>query len=681
VFKFTPIALVLLITTAINLFVFYRGWQSRKTRSGLYFALGLLGVTFWTLSAGLDYAAVPIPLKVFFAQLENTSYNGALIFLVLFVLSYTGREALLKNTWGLALLIGLPILNILLAWTNDLHHLLWSGFVPSTIGDNTLIFQHGPAFVWTALTDYLMTALIIVPLAQASRSGAELSQRQARLLLASILVPLAFNLIYILQGDKAEGVDWTSLTFSASGILILWALYGTRLLDLVPIARDKLIGSLSDGMIVLDLQNRIIDVNQSAAQMIDSLPTTLIGQDLAQVMPLTHSFLEQAPEQEIKTELEVGTAPKRYFDVLLSPLLENRQRVVGRLLIFRDITERKQIDTERAAWAGVLQATFDSSSAGILVLDTNGQTVLANKQVAKIWPTTQMQPVINSNHPFLTAVQPFIQNFAEVTEFVETLRQQPAEEGVLRMALWDKRIFDVHIAPYYIGKEITGQVWTFENVTKRIEADKAEVLVEERRRISQETHDGLLQGLVGMRFQLKQWHKLVDEDPPRLHPKVDELHTFLTDSIDEMRRFIFALRPAPLDPGFFEAVRQLAIGMQRYYQLTVEIEIRGPESRLHRDWEQALFRVVQEALSNIGKHAHATQAWVEIDLSDSQTLTLTIRDNGRGLDSSSAPGPLHGYGLGNMADRLKSLGGQLTVEGQPNQGTTVRATVPYNTPG
>jgi signal transduction histidine kinase len=87
---------------------------------------------------------------------------------------------------------------------------------------------------------------------------------------------------------------------------------------------------------------------------------------------------------------------------------------------------------------------------------------------------------------------------------------------------------------------------------------------------------------------------------------------------------------------------------------------------------------VQESLSNIGKHAHATQAWVTLDLSDLQTLTLTIRDNGRGFDSTPTPGQLRGFGLGNMAERIKSLGGQFILNSAPGQGTTICVQIPYN---
>lgn len=348
-FKLTDITVILSLTTVINFIATSISWQRRKSSSGLYFALGMLGVTFWTLTGALDYGAVPISLKVFFAKLEYTSYNFALVFFALFMLSYVGYGDWLKTVPAKIFFSFIPLSNILLAWTNDWHGWLWSGFALSRFGDNTIIFEHGPGYLWAAITGYLMIMIIIVPLWQASRKGSEFSRRQARLLFFASLIPVIGNLSYLIEAPQFRGIDWTSITFSISSLLFLMALYGTRLLDLVPIARDKLVAGLSDGMIVLDMQDRIIEINQVAADMVQFPSQRLIGKELAEVIPLPQSLSEYSIEGDIRTEFEIGNPRRRYFDVLISPLNEGHKKVVGRLIIFRDITERKQAaaDLER----------------------------------------------------------------------------------------------------------------------------------------------------------------------------------------------------------------------------------------------------------------------------------------------------------------------------------------------
>jgi hypothetical protein len=234
---------------------------------GYYFALGMLGTTLWTLAAGLDYAAVPIDLKVLFAKLEYTGYNIGFVFFACFALCYAGYERWLTSIWTKTFFSVIVISNILLAWTNELHGWLWSGFTRSNVGENTVIFEHGPGYIFAVITGYLMILVIIVPLWQATRKGSDLSRRQARLLFAASLITVLANLLYLFGAPALRGVDWTPISFSVSVIFFLLALYGTRLLDIAPIARDQLVSSLNDGMLVLDMENRIIDINSSCSQI------------------------------------------------------------------------------------------------------------------------------------------------------------------------------------------------------------------------------------------------------------------------------------------------------------------------------------------------------------------------------------------------------------------------------
>jgi PAS domain S-box-containing protein len=297
-------------------------------------------VSLWTLAAGAGYSAVPLNLKIIFAKIDAVGYNTALPLFILFAIYHASLEEWGNKKWLHALLFLISISNILLIVTNELHVWVWAGFSP--VEGNVVVFEHGPGFVWVASTGYLMIASLLVILWLASRKGPEISRKQSRLLLYASLFPIIANIFYLYEIKGTEGVDWSSVTFSVTGFLFLRAIYGTRLLDLVPVARDRLFSSLSDGMIVLDTQNRIIDINQAAADMIASTPALLLGKDFTGVTPLARSFLEEPPEQEIKTELGVGIPNKLYFDVRISPLREEPKKIIGRLITFRDITERKE---------------------------------------------------------------------------------------------------------------------------------------------------------------------------------------------------------------------------------------------------------------------------------------------------------------------------------------------------
>lgn len=354
-FKLTNISLILFATTAINFILAYISWQRRKTKGGTYFALGIMAVTFWTLSAALDYAAVPLSLKIFFATAEAWGYCIALTLFTLFVLSFTGNDGWLEQSWVRLLFFFIPVSNILLISTNPFHGWVWKGYVQSS--NNVLVFEHGPGFLWLQVTSYLLAATIIINLLLSSSKGSNISRRQARLLLFAILFPLAANLIYIFEITGLEGVDWTSITFSITGFLILRALYGQRLLDLIPVARDTLISGLADGMIVLDTQNRIIDINLSATNMMSSSSEMLLGKDIRKIVPPTLFFLEQPLDLEIKNELEIEGNEKRCFEFIISPLREGNRGIIGRLIIFRDITARKENELRLLQLTQELQET------------------------------------------------------------------------------------------------------------------------------------------------------------------------------------------------------------------------------------------------------------------------------------------------------------------------------------
>lgn len=373
-FTLTPIAIVLFSTTAINILVSYVSWQRRKTKGSLYFALGMFGATLWTLAAGLGYAAVPLSLKIAFAKIESIGYNSALSMFIFFAMYYAGLDEWVDKKWVKAFFFLLPISSILLIITNELHGWVWVGFSP--IGGNIVVFKHGLGFVWTAITGYLMILILISILGLASRKGSVISRRQSRVLIYACLFPIIANIFYLYGIRGSEGVDWSSVTFSITGVLFLRALYGTRLLDLSPIARDKLVNSLSDGMIVLDIQNRIIDINQVASEIFASSPTTMLGKDLADIAPLSRPFLEQPLEQEIKTELEVGSMNKRYFDVLISPLRDGPKKIIGRLIIYRNITDRKENELR------FLQLTqaVEQSPSSVIITDLNGIIEYVNPQ-------------------------------------------------------------------------------------------------------------------------------------------------------------------------------------------------------------------------------------------------------------------------------------------------------------
>ena len=372
------VSAILSITTLINSFTIYVSWQRRKSNGGLYILLAMWTIAFWTVSAGLDYAAIPIALKVFFAKLEFTCYNSAIAFLALFALTYAGYESWLKHKMVKVFLGFIPIFNILLAWTNDWHGLLWSSFTRSDLGNNTVIFEHGQGYPWISISGYLMILIIILPLWQTSYKGPQLTRRQARLLFIASIFSAAGSVVYLLGNQKLKGVDWAPIMFSIFGIMFVLVLYGTRLLDLVPIARYKMIEQMSDCVLVLDENNSIVDFNM-AAQKIFQINHELLGKKLDVAMKNWPEIIELFSRDTDNTSqlTVVQEERKRVFDTHLTLFTDNFGKQYGKLLMFSDVTEHHE--NEQA----LEQKLFEIQELNKNLRDSQSQIVAQQRRLAK----------------------------------------------------------------------------------------------------------------------------------------------------------------------------------------------------------------------------------------------------------------------------------------------------------
>jgi len=370
---------ILLITTLVNSFTTYVSWKRRKARGGSYIALAMLGIALWTLSAGVNYGTVPIPLKVFFAKLEYTFYNSTFAFLAMFALAYAGCENWLKKRTVKAFFIIIPISNILLAWTNDWQGLLWKSFTRSEFGNNTIIFEHGPGYYWTAITGCMMILIIILPLWQASRKGTELSRRQARLLFISSMLSVVSAVIYLLGTQRLKGVDWAPILCSVLGIMFTLILYGTHLLDLVPIARYTMIEQMNDSVLVLDENNCMVDFNP-AAQEIFEINQNHLKKDIKVVMAHWPEVIDLfSPNSDKTSQLTIIHEGKtRVFDTHLTIFTDSSGKLYGKLIMFSDVTKHHQ--TERALEQHLLEIQELNKN----LLESQAQVVAQQRRLAKL---------------------------------------------------------------------------------------------------------------------------------------------------------------------------------------------------------------------------------------------------------------------------------------------------------
>jgi len=198
---------------------------------------------------------------------------------------------------------------------------------------------------------------------------------------------------------------------------------------------------------------------------------------------------------------------------------------------------------------------------------------------------------------------------------------------------------------------------------------------DERRRIARELHDEAGQALTALILNLEVAERSAAPDE---QPRLGRLREIAEDTLGELRKMIYDLRPTILDDlGLAAAIRWYVKEAVEPQGLQVDLSITGLERRLPPHMETAVFRILQEACTNVLKHAGATHARVEVTVSGGQ-VTLAVQDDGRGFDLAAVPRSREGRGMGlmGMQERAELLGGAWKVTSRPNGGTRVEVVIP-----
>jgi len=333
-------------------------------------ALLMATVTEWSWGYALEIGAVELTVKIFWAKIQY--FGIALLPLVwlAFVLQYTHRSRWItrRNT---ALLLIIPLLTLLLVWSNEAHHLIWrqtelleSGrFLALKVTYGPWFWAHWGASFLTILSG---TLLLIQSLIQSPH----LYRRQIMALLLASLTPWVGNFLYLSGLNPFDPLDLTPFAFTVTGLALAWDLFRFRLLDIAPVARKMVIENMKTGVIALDAQDRVVDINPAGEAIIGTPASQAIGQPVTRLLKgqseLPEKYRDVLNAQE---EITMGkTGAQRHYELNISPLFDWRKRPTGRLVTLYDITERKQAEEELRAkrrQAETLQTATQALSAAL----------------------------------------------------------------------------------------------------------------------------------------------------------------------------------------------------------------------------------------------------------------------------------------------------------------------------
>jgi signal transduction histidine kinase len=196
--------------------------------------------------------------------------------------------------------------------------------------------------------------------------------------------------------------------------------------------------------------------------------------------------------------------------------------------------------------------------------------------------------------------------------------------------------------------------------------------IQERNRLAREIHDNVGHYLTVVNVQIEAARAVMAQDPDRARTALDKAQKLTKDGLTAVRQSVAAFRESPTDSrSLIDAIQSL-VQETRSSGLVAEFEVVGEHRSLDSQTKLTLFRVAQEGLTNVRKHAHASRVDVVLDYSLPQTIRLSIRDNGVGKSAAV----VDGFGLIGMRERVHMLGGRLTIESAVGKGLWLETAVP-----
>jgi PAS domain S-box-containing protein len=368
-------------------------------------------------------------------------------------------------------------------------------------------------------------------------------------------------------------------------------------------------------------------------------------------------------------------APVLYFS-LLRPLKNH-------------IAERRRMEEVVRESEEKYRSLVETTDDSIYLVDRHYKYLFINKKHLSRMGLSEEQGIDKSYHDFHSPEE--IDGFVEKVDKVFEAGQPIQQEHVSRR---DRRYFLRTMSPVkdsegetvavnVISKDIT-EIKRFEEKIKASHEKLKElsrhleaVREAERTNIAREVHDELGQALTALKMDASWLNKKLPRDKELLIEKTKTMTKTIGDIIQTVKKISSRLRPSVLDHfGLAAAIEQEAIELKERTGIDCKVTVEPEDISLDKECSTAIFRIFQEALTNVTRHAKATTVKVSLKL-DSDSVSLTVNDNGKGITEEQLSKP-ESFGLLGIQERVDSLRGKVKISGTPGKGTRVKVVIPLN---
>lgn len=354
-YEYVPDIWPLIASSFVTLFLgLYAFFTRRKAKGVLSFILSMLVLTIWSVANALEMSGADMTTKLFWANMQYIAYCYSPVTLFVLCAEFAGydrREERKKIFW----LAILPTVILLLVWTNSLHglirydvHMDYSGAYP------VIAKEYGPAFYIHALYSYSLNFSAFVLLIRAVFFKHTIFKNQALSLLLGLGLILVPNLVYILGVIPSYQFDITPVFFGPSGIITAWGIFRYKLFDAVPIAWAAVVRNMDSGVLVLDMQDRVLDINPAFEIIISRKANEVFAKQAGEVCRDIPALVEAFVDRSVtRTEFSLNSNNiTRIYEVYLSFIFGKKGELIGRLVITNEITDtiRQQQNLLEQQW-------------------------------------------------------------------------------------------------------------------------------------------------------------------------------------------------------------------------------------------------------------------------------------------------------------------------------------------
>jgi diguanylate cyclase (GGDEF)-like protein/PAS domain S-box-containing protein len=380
-------------------------------------------------------------------------------------LRYTNIQKPATKTYFL-IFAWIPLITFVLAITNDYHNFLWAGITHSPEYGGVLKLDYGFWFWIHIIYSHILYLAGLFFLIKYYLTVPKKMRYRIRYIIIAGIIPGIANYIYLSNQNPFPLLDLTSLSFALTGLIFVYFLYFHRFLDIIPIARDTTIENMRDGIIVVDLKDRIVDINPAAERIIQTSFTEVVGKPASEVLVDLADWI--AISKEDRTPVKVITIgddkDKRIFVLNLLPLRDSQEGLIGYSIIFYDNTESHNLNKH-------LQNQADR----LVVLYEIGKAITSTLKIDSLLELiyTQLSKVISSDAYFVSLYKPDTHEMDIRVLYDQGKRYPPsivdANEGISSWIVKNKKPLLIHdlrkeidnltVKPLLVGEKRLSRSW------------------------------------------------------------------------------------------------------------------------------------------------------------------------------------------------------------------------------